>query len=113
MAIALARRRAFAAAALYALDPVWRDSWARAPYSDPGDGEEVVRQGLDSARDARFRRYMVNVLMSDGDRGEGAPIVEEANPTLGNLVGRMEHLAQMGTLVTDFLLIIGNWGPCP
>ena len=35
----------------------------------------------------------------------GAPILDESHPTLGNLVGRVEHLAQMGTLVTDFLLI--------
>ena len=39
----------------------------------------------------------------------GAPparrVVEEDNPTHGNLVGRVEHIAQMGTLVTDFLLI--------
>ena len=31
--------------------------------------------------------------------------MEEDNPTYGNLVGRVEHIAQMGTLVTDFLLI--------
>ena len=35
----------------------------------------------------------------------GAPVVEELNPTYGNLIGRIEHIAQMGTLVTDFLLI--------
>ena len=33
------------------------------------------------------------------------PIVEELNPTYGNLIGRVEHIAQMGALVTDFLLI--------
>ena len=32
-------------------------------------------------------------------------MVEELNPTHGNLIGRIEHIAQMGTLVTDFLLI--------
>ncbi|MGH7123670.1 MAG: Lon protease family protein, partial [Stellaceae bacterium] len=31
--------------------------------------------------------------------------VEEINPTYGNLIGRVEHFAQMGTLITDFLLI--------
>ena len=35
----------------------------------------------------------------------GAPIIEELNPTYGNLVGRVEHIAQMGALMTDFLLI--------
>jgi lon-related putative ATP-dependent protease len=72
-------------------------------------GEEenaIVRQSVDVARDARFRRYMVNVIVASGDGGSGgAPIVEELNPTYGNVIGRVEHIAQMGTLVTDFLLI--------
>ena len=69
-------------------------------------GEEenaIVKQTVDSAHDPRFRRYMINVMVSNGDAG--APIVEEDNPTYGNLVGRVEHIAQMGSLVTDFLLI--------
>ncbi|MEZ0301803.1 MAG: Lon protease family protein [Hyphomicrobiaceae bacterium] len=77
-------------------------------------GEEeqnaIVRQPVDTARDARFRRYLVNVMVSNGVSGGvraqgGAPVVEELNPTYGNLIGRIEHIAQMGTLVTDFLLI--------
>ena len=66
----------------------------------------IVRQPVDIARDARFRRYLVNVMVSNGDGTQsGAPLVEEINPTHGNIVGRVEHIAQMGTLVTDFLLI--------
>jgi lon-related putative ATP-dependent protease len=72
-------------------------------------GEEenaIVKQSVDTARDARFRRYMVNVMVSNGDgTSAGAPVVEELNPIYGNIVGRVEHIAQMGTLVTDFLLI--------
>ncbi len=71
-------------------------------------GEEenaVVRQSVDTARDVRFRRYMVNVMVSSADGATGAPLVEEFNPTYGNVIGRIEHIAQMGTLVTDFLLI--------
>jgi len=72
-------------------------------------GEEenaIVRQPVDTARDVRFRRFMVNVMVSGGNgHTAGAPVVEELNPTHGNLVGRVEHIAQMGTLVTDFLLI--------
>src|SRR5262249_61479081 len=72
-------------------------------------GEEetaIVKRPLDTAHDARFRRYMVNVMVSNGDGSPGgAPIVEELNPTHGNLIGRVEHIAQMGPLVTDFLLI--------
>jgi lon-related putative ATP-dependent protease len=66
---------------------------------------EVVKQPADTSRDPRFRRYMVNVLVGNGDQSPGAPIIEEINPTYGNLVGRVEHIAQMGALLTDFLLI--------
>jgi lon-related putative ATP-dependent protease len=72
-------------------------------------GEEenaVVKQSVDTAHDPRFRRYMINVMAANGEGASGgAPLVEEDNPTYGNLVGRVEHFAQMGTLVTDFLLI--------
>jgi lon-related putative ATP-dependent protease len=72
-------------------------------------GEEesaIVRQPVDTARDVRFRRYMVNVMVSNGGGATaGAPVIEELNPIHGNLVGRVEHIAQMGTLMTDFLLI--------
>jgi lon-related putative ATP-dependent protease len=71
-----------------------------------GEESEIVKQPSDSARDARFRRYMVNPMVdATGDEPTGAPIVEELNPTYGNLIGRVEHIAQMGALVTDFLLI--------
>jgi lon-related putative ATP-dependent protease len=49
-------------------------------------------------------RYKVNVLIEHAADG-GAPIVYEDNPTHDNLVGRIEHVAQMGTLVTNFTLI--------
>lgn len=51
-----------------------------------------------------LRRYRVNVLVDHGDT-EHAPVVYEDNPTYQNLVGRVEYLAQMGTLVTDFNMI--------
>jgi len=51
-----------------------------------------------------FRRYRVNVLV-DHSQSKGAPVVYEDNPTYNNLVGRIEHIAQMGALMTDFNLI--------
>ncbi len=51
-----------------------------------------------------FRRYQVNVLVEQG-HASGAPVVFEENPTYQNLVGRVEHVAMMGTLITDFTLI--------
>ena len=51
-----------------------------------------------------FRRYQVNTLV-DHSQSQGAPVVYESNPTYDNLTGRIEHMAQMGALVTDFNLI--------
>ena len=51
-----------------------------------------------------FYRYQVNALVTKGKKA-GAPIVSEDNPTYSNLVGRVEHIAQFGALVTDFTLI--------
>ncbi len=51
-----------------------------------------------------LRRYEVNVLVQHRPES-GATVVHEDNPTLANLTGRAEHVAQMGTLVTDFSLI--------
>ena len=48
---------------------------------------------------------MVNVAVANGEETKGAPVYEEDNPSYGSLVGRVEHVAQMGALVTDFLLI--------
>ena len=51
-----------------------------------------------------FPQYSVNVLVDNKDLA-AAPIVYEDNPGFANLIGRVEHVAQMGTLVTDFTLI--------
>jgi lon-related putative ATP-dependent protease len=70
------------------------------------DGNADIKPPADTSRDPRFRRYMVNVVIAQGEGAPvGAPVVEELNPVYGNLIGRIEHVAQMGNLVTDFLLI--------
>ncbi len=51
-----------------------------------------------------FNRYSVNVIVTHKDE-DGAPIIYENNPTYANLFGEIEHIAQMGTLLTDFNLI--------
>ena len=48
-----------------------------------------------------FNRYKVNVLV-DNSHTSGAPVVIEDKPACQNLVGDIEHLSQMGALVTDF-----------
>ncbi|WP_298286146.1 Lon protease family protein [Acidocella sp.] len=52
-----------------------------------------------------FDRYEVNVLVTPLDHAPGAPVIEELNPTLGNLFGRVEHMQVEGALVTNFRLI--------
>ena len=59
---------------------------------------------LGSQRLTPFNRYFVNVLV-DNSASSGAPLVYEDHPSYQNIVGRIEHLAQMGTLLTDFTLI--------
>ena len=53
---------------------------------------------------ASFSQYKVNVLVDNSDV-EGAPVIYEDNPTYNNLMGRIEHMAQYGTLLTNFTLI--------
>ncbi|MEX0752704.1 MAG: ATP-binding protein [Xanthobacteraceae bacterium] len=52
-----------------------------------------------------FDRYEVNVLIAQNVGVQGAPIVEELHPTLGNLIGRIEYISMRGALVTNFRLI--------
>jgi lon-related putative ATP-dependent protease len=51
-----------------------------------------------------LKRYQVNLLVDNGNC-HGAPVIQESLPSLGNLLGSVEHQAQMGTLVTDFTLV--------
>lgn len=51
-----------------------------------------------------LKRYQINILV-DQAKILGGPVVYEDNPTFMNLVGQIEHISQMGALVTDFSLI--------
>jgi lon-related putative ATP-dependent protease len=67
--------------------------------------QQLGTAGADSQTEsAASRRYRVNVLV-DHSESKGAPVVYEDNPTYQNLIGRVEHLSRMGTLVTDFNMI--------
>jgi predicted ATP-dependent protease len=52
-----------------------------------------------------LERYEVNVMVTQSQHGGDAPVVEELNPVLANLVGRVEYLQFQGALVTNFRLI--------
>lgn len=51
-----------------------------------------------------FDRFRVN-LLTDASAASGAPVLYESNPSLDNLVGKLEHRMEFGTPVTDFNLI--------
>lgn len=51
-----------------------------------------------------FKRYQVN-LMVDLSHKRSAPVICEDLPNYGNLLGRIDHQAHMGSLVTDFTMI--------
>jgi len=66
-----------------------------------GDGNDDKTPSPD---DLQFNRYQINLLVDNADTS-GAPVVYENNPTYLNLIGRVEHIARLGTLTTDFTLI--------
>lgn len=51
-----------------------------------------------------FQRYEVNPIVCR-DPDSGAPVVEETNPTLSNLLGYAERRVRFGAMVTDFTRI--------
>ncbi|HKJ75667.1 MAG TPA: ATP-binding protein, partial [Gammaproteobacteria bacterium] len=71
----------------------------------PSDGQESQLPGqMSKPAPTELHRYKVNVLV-DNSKTEGAPVIYDDHPTFQNLVGRTEHTAQYGTLMTDFTLI--------
>jgi lon-related putative ATP-dependent protease len=72
-----------------------------------GGGAETVAPGImmtPPMETPSFDRYAVNVVV-DNSALKGAPVVYEDHPTYSNLIGRVEHIAQFGALITDFSLI--------
>ncbi len=67
-----------------------------------GGGDAQGRQAM--VREALMRQYKVNVVV-DNSESENAPVIYQDNPTYQNLIGRIEHMARMGALMTDFHLI--------
>ncbi len=53
---------------------------------------------------ALFAAYEVNLVVRN-EPENGAPIVYEPNPSYPNLIGKVEHRAEMGALLTDFRMV--------
>ena len=54
-----------------------------------------------------YSQYEVNLVV-DNAGADKAPVVYESNPSYPNIIGCIEHRAEMGTLVTDFRLVRGG-----
>lgn len=71
--------------------------------SNEGPFPDAIRK---PHREPAFRRYSVNVMVGQSIESDAtAPVETEDLPTLDRLAGRIEHVSQMGSLVTDFTLI--------
>jgi lon-related putative ATP-dependent protease len=95
--------------ALKHLEAVEEDVLAHAQGFLPGkDGEPATFRGVPLTQpdgvEAALRRYRVNVLVDHAET-KGAPVVVVDHATFPNVIGRIEHLVQMGNLVTDFTMI--------
>lgn len=78
---------------------------ADGPQKEEGSALTAAASGPDGrGENPALRRYKVNIVV-DHSGSEGAPVIYEQNPSYQNLVGRVEHLAHMGALLTDFTMI--------
>jgi len=86
------------------LDAVQHDVIENADDFRKSDEEPSPIARLMQQEEPSLRRYQVNVLVDNG-APDGSPVVYADHPTLQNLVGRIDHMSRLGTLVTDFGLI--------
>jgi len=108
------------------LDDVRRDIIESGEQLREQAGTEEEEDGA-LAGSLALHRYQVNLLVGEasgqaptgGEAGEeasgtqteptappcGAPVLLDDHPTYANLVGRIDHVAHMGTLLTNFTLI--------
>jgi len=63
-----------------------------------------MKDMLRSKESSALRRYMISILVDRSDC-KGAPVVFEDKPSFTELIGKIEHEAEFGTLVTNFSLI--------
>ena len=74
----------------------------KAPGDEPAEGLAAAMRPRQT--EALLNRYTVNIIV-DNSQCTGSPVVFEANPTYANLIGRIEHRAEFGALVTDVSMI--------
>ena len=87
------------------LDAVQQDVIENADRFRSEEGETNVFSQMFGDMGMQFvSRYRVNVIVDHAET-PGAPVIYIDHPTYPNIVGRVEHQAQMGALVTDFTMV--------
>jgi lon-related putative ATP-dependent protease len=100
----------------------------KAKYADVADAaaylEEAERDIIEHAQEFRqpdeptlpflrhdtsslLMNYEVNLVVNN-EPDNRAPVIYESNPSYPNLVGKVEHRAEMGALLTDFRMVRGG-----
>lgn len=87
------------------LDAIRKDIIQNVPIFANGSDRLDAHNDAATSRGSAAQRYAVNVFVDHSDNGSGAPVVEELDPTLAHLVGRVEHRSIDGALTTNFMLI--------
>jgi lon-related putative ATP-dependent protease len=84
------------------LDEVQQDIVENAEQFREQDAPTFLLPGRDPT--SMLASYDVNLIVSN-ETQTSAPVVYEPNPSYPNLVGKVEHRAEMGALVTDFRMV--------
>lgn len=71
------------------------------PLSQLTGNEDIIKK---PSEHPVLWRYLVNILVNNKEQA-GAPVIYEDNPTYNNLIGRIEHFSELGTLTTDYTYI--------
>ena len=69
--------------------------------------QQLLLPWLKASDESHTDKYKVNLLV-DNSELEGSPIVTDYNPTYYNLLGKVEHENEFGTMITDFTMIKGG-----
>jgi len=80
------------------------ENWEKFTPMGRDESGEAAAAALGQTGEDFFIRYRVNLIVTP-DRHAGAPVIMESNPSLWNLLGRVEGQVRFGVMVTDFTRI--------
>lgn len=66
--------------------------------------QQLLLPWLKASDESHTDKYKINLLV-DNSELEGVPIITDYNPTYYNLLGKVEHENEFGTMITDFTMI--------